>query len=212
MKLTTTALAFLLGIAACGGKSTSDSTTTGSGATATTAAAVELGEMTLWDGDDPALKIHADGTTEMGYRSGRTAELKPGETWSSDSLPMQLKPGPKIEADGTIAIEGEPKVRINADGTITNLVTNAAFPIAVTADKLTVTYEGRELGLALAADGKLTVFGNPMATPAKPLRIEGADTPGKRRTMLSFIALNFLPGKKEEGSSAGSASEPAVSE
>ena len=205
MKLVTLASALVLALTACGGK-TKDSSSTGTSTTAPTAAAVELGEMTLFDGDEAAMKIHADGSTEMGFRSGGTAELKPGETWSSDSLPMQLKPGPTIQADGTIAIKNEPKVRINADGTITDLRDNSAFPIAVTADKMTVRHDGKQFGFDLAADGKLATFGgeNP---PKKPLRIEGADTPGKRRTMLAFIALNFLPGDKVESSSAGSAVE-----
>jgi hypothetical protein len=210
MKLVTS-LALVLGIAACGGKSTDTAgTTTTPTAPATAGAAVELGEMTLFDGDEAALKIHADGTTEMGYRSGGTAELKPGETWSSDSLPMQMKAGPKIEADGTIAVNGEPRVRINADGTITNLADNTALPIAITADKMTVTDGGNQMGFDLAADGKLTIFGGRGEPPKKPLRIEGADSPGKRRTMLAFLALNFLPGKKVEGSSAGSGSAPVT--
>lgn len=209
MKLVTLTSALVLALTACGGKSKPD-TSTGTSTTAPAAAAVELGEMTLFDGDEAALKIHADGTTEMGYRSGSTSELKPGETWSSDSLPMQLKAGPTIQADGTIAVKNEPKVRINADGTITDLRDNSVLPLAITADKMTLTHEGKQVGFDLAADGKLTTFGsdNP---PKKPLRIEGADTPGKRRTILSFIALNFLPGKKVEGSSsAGSATAPSV--
>ena len=210
MKLVTLTSALVLALTACGGKSKPDSTSTGTSTTAPATAGVELGEMTLFDGDEAALKIHADGSTEMGYRSGGTSELKPGETWSSDSLPLQLKAGPTIQADGTIAVKNEPKVRINADGTITDLRDNSAFPIAVTADKMTLTHEGKQMGFDLATDGTLTMFGgqNP---PKKPLRVAGADTPGKRRTMLAFLALNFLPGGKVESSSAaGSAAEPSV--
>ena len=199
-------LVAICALAACGGK-TEDRGTTPATAPAPVAA-VELGEMTLWDGDEAALRIHADGSTEMGFRSGGTSDLKPGQTWSSDSLPLQLRPGPAIQADGTVAFKGEPRVRINADGTITDLRAGTAFPILVTGDKVTITSGGHRMGFDVAADGSVTVFGG-KSPPRKPLRLEGADTPGKRRTILAFISLNFLGREGTPAGGAGSAT-PAV--
>jgi hypothetical protein len=199
MRLMTLGLCFAL--AACGGKTASTTATV----TKPADAAVEFGEMTLWDGEEAAMKVHADGTTEVGFRSGRL-ELQGGHA-SSDQLPLRLKPGPTITADGTIAIKNEPKLRINADGTITDLRDNTPFPIAVTPDKVTITNGDRQFGFELAATGEVTVFGG-MNPTTKPLRIEGADTPGKRRTMLAFISLSFLPAQPGPPIEGASTSAP----
>jgi hypothetical protein len=177
-------------LVACGGKSNPDPTT----ATKTEVAAtggIELGEITMFDGDDAMLKIHADGTTEVGGRSGEMKPDKDGKM-SSDSLPIVFKPGPTIKADGSIEFQGEPVARINADGTIVGLKGKTEpLPIVVTADKVTVSEGGKQMGFELAADGKVTVFGGDKQ-PDKPIRVEGADTAGKRRLVLAFTSLMFL--------------------
>jgi len=174
-------------LAACGGKSSPDTTTT----KVATSGGIELGEITMFDGDDAMLKMHADGTTEVGGRSGEMKPDKDGKM-SSDSLAITFKPGPTIKADGSIVFQGEPVARINADGTIVGLKGKTEqLPIVVTADKVTVSEGGKQMGFELAANGAVTVFGGDKK-PDKPIRVEGADTAGKRRLVLAFTSLMFL--------------------
>ena len=152
-------------------------------------AVVELGEVTLYEGDDAVMKIHADGSTEIGYRSGRL-DVKPGVTASSKSLPLRLRPGPAIRTDGTFAWKGEDVIRVNADGTFTDVRANQPVPIVITGD--TARRRDHDVGIELAADGSIRVFGGNPEALDKPLRVEGADTPGKRRAILAFAALQLM--------------------
>ncbi|MEO8704943.1 MAG: hypothetical protein ABI867_33125 [Kofleriaceae bacterium] len=173
-------LVLVLAAAACGGP---PAPKTPENAVATTA--VELGEITVFDRGQAMLKFHADGTTEMGGRSGR-ARLVPGQSFSSDSLPVTWKAGPTVQSDGTVAFQGTPRVRINADGTITDLRNGTALPMAVTGDRVMVE-PGK--GLSLTADGFVTVIGG---RPGMAIRVAGADTPAKRRLVLGFMGMMFL--------------------
>ncbi len=158
----------------------------------------ELGEITLLDGDTAMIKLHADGTTEMGGHKGSMA-LKPGETASTDSLPVVWSPGPTIKTDGTMIVDGAAVVQVNADGTVTNLKTKEALPLVVTADKVTITNDGKVVSISIGADGALTLVGG---TPKPDIhaRVTGADTAGKRRAVLAFVALTFASGKVETSS------------
>ena len=181
-------LTFALALAACGGSSKQPETAAPPAAPTTTAG-LELGEITLFTGADPMFKLHATGATEMAYRSG-TLAVKPGETASSNSLPVQWKSGQTFKADGTIEENGAVKAKINADGSITGVGTPDKVEMTVTADKATIPGDKGTLEIALAADGKITISGVPTNIPPdQQPRVAGADTPGKRRTALIIIAL-----------------------
>lgn len=177
--MTRTSLVLGLLLVACGGKST---TTPTSPKPPTTT--FELGELTVFEGKDAMVKIHADGTSELGGHSGKL-EVKPGETASSDALPITWKPGPVFKTDGTIEYEGKPVARVNADGTVMDLTANKPVPITITADKITFD----KGSIDLAADGTMTLVGGEGTKPDKAPRVEGADTPGKRRTVLALVGL-----------------------
>ncbi len=194
-----------MALAACAGKSSPSSTPIPP--TAAPATALELGEITLFEGANAMLKIHANGTTELGGRSGRI-DLKPGVTASSDSLPITWKAGPTLRADGTLEAEGAAVAKLNADGTIVELKTNKTLPLTVTADKVTFTVDANTVAVELAADGKLSRVGAPAEPADKQIRVEGADTAGKRRSALVMLAVMLAPGKVSTQSS--SASVPAV--
>lgn len=164
------ALAVTLAFAACGGGNKQADTTTTTTAAAQADVAVELGEFTLFDGDNAVAKIHADGSTELGGTS------ESGPTW---------KPGPTIKQDGTVEFEGAAVAKINADGTIVDVRSNQKLPVTVTSDRITVQGE-KQITLDLAANGSITITGE---QSDKPARIEGANTPGQRRTALSFLAI-----------------------
>jgi len=115
--------------------------------------------------------------------------LELGEmTLLEDGQPML-----KIHADGTIAKETEPRARLNADGTLTAVEGHAAIRgVTVTADTVTVT--GGSVGtlsITLSADGAITQTGG-TGSP-RTMRVEGADTPGKRRAILTLLGLLIAP-------------------
>jgi hypothetical protein len=181
MYKTSIALVAALAFVGCGGGgSAATDTTTPTAGTAdpTTAPAtiLELGEMTLFEDGAAMLKIHADGTTEIGQRS-------------ADQVALALAPGPTLHADGTIAKETEPRARLNADGTLTAIEGHAKIDgVTITADTLTVTSgSAGTLTVTLSADGTISQTGN--MKNSRTMRVEGADTPGKRRAMLTVIAL-----------------------
>ena len=177
-------------LAACASKPTTPATPPPAATT------LELGEMTIFDGANAMFKIHANGSTEMGTHKGSMA-IEPGKTASSDSLPIVWEPGPTLHADGTIDGKTGPVAKVNFDagGTIVELKTNKTLPITVADDKLTITNNGTSVSAQLAADGNLTVLNPPEGSKKMQIRIEGADTPGKRRTMLALIGLLFAPGE-----------------
>jgi hypothetical protein len=162
---------------ACGGGKGGGGGGGGTGPKVDASAVVELGEMTLFEGDQPVFKVHADGKTEI-----------------------EGKPGPTIKTDGTIEHEGKALARINADGTIFDIGSNTKLPVTLGPDKFTIEFQGKQMGMSIADNGALTLFGAEEGGPDKPIRVEGADTPGKRRTILAVVALVMMPGEKMEDS------------
>lgn len=155
-------------------------------------AVLELGEITVFDGAQAALKLHADGTTELGGHSGG-AEVKPGQPASSDSLPIVWKPGPVIKTDGTFAMNGEAVLKVSADGKVIDVKKNEPLPLTLATDAIHIVEGGQTYTLGLGDDGKLTFAGGD--APAVLPRVEGANTPGKRRTVLVFVALMMATGE-----------------
>ena len=155
---------------------------------------LELGEITMFEGKDAMLKVHADGTTELGGRSGRL-QITPGQTASTDSLPITWKPGPTLHADGSITAAGAAVAKVNADGSIVELKSNTTLPFTITADKVTFSSEGTSISVEMSADGKLARVGAPAEPANKQIRVEGADTAGKRRTILVMVGVMLAPGE-----------------
>jgi uncharacterized Zn-binding protein involved in type VI secretion len=168
---------------------------------APTASVIELGELSVFEGASAMIKIHANGTTEIGGHSGRM-QITPGETASTDSLPITFKPGPTLHGDGSIDKAGKPVARLGADGTIVSLADNKVLPITVTSDKITITGNGSAASIDMTADGTLIVPG-----ADKQLRVQGADTAGKRRAALMLVGLLLMPGELEPSVTAPA--EPA---
>ena len=187
------------GATACGGKPATTTTTPTTPTTPTTAPAgsvLELGEITIFDGAQPMVKIHADGSTELGGHSG-SMEIKPGQPASTDSLPVVWKAGPKLGADGSVSAGGEVRGRVTADGKIVDAKTNQPLPMVVSDDKIDITEGGKTVSILLAADGTVSFAGGDGAQPDKPPHVEGATTPGKRRTALVVMGLLLTTGEPE---------------
>jgi hypothetical protein len=163
-------LLFALALAACGGKSAAP-TTPLPPPTAPATTTLELGEVTLYQGSDAMVKIHANGNTEMGGQSNGA---------------LTYKAGPVLAVDGTATYEGKPVAKLNADGTVMDLTTNKLVPLTVTADKLTISGAGQTASIVLNADGTMTI---PNGGSKAPPRVEGADTAGKRRAVLLMVGL-----------------------
>lgn len=174
---------------------------------APTASVIELGELSVFEGASAMIKIHANGTTEIGGRHGRL-QITPGETTSTDSLPITFESGPTLHADGAIDKGGKPVGRLGADGAIVVLEDNSKLPIAVTSDKITFTGGGPIASIDMTADGALILPGT-----GKQLRVQGADTAGKRRAALTLVGLLLAPGKLttsvQEEPAAAAPAEPA---
>nr|HEX4314622.1 hypothetical protein [Kofleriaceae bacterium] len=176
---------------ACGGKATPTTTTT---TTAAPASVLELGEITVSERGQAMLKIHADGSTELGGHSGEM-KLVPGQTASTDALPIKWEAGPKIGTDGTLSKDGDARVRVSADGKVVDAKGNQTLPITLGADKVEVMNHGGTFTIQLAADGALTIpelGGTDAGSAMADMHVDGADTAGKRRTVLLLIALSLL--------------------
>lgn len=153
---------------ACGGGSKKEEPTTPP-PTVEAHVVLELGELVLFEGDQAIAKIHADGKSEY-FEGG---------TW---------KPGPMMKQDGSIEFEGTAVAKVNADGTIVDAKSNAKMPLVVTTDKMTISGEGgTEFAVEIAETGTISVIGEKQ--PPKAMRIDGAKTPGQRKTALVFLAM-----------------------
>jgi hypothetical protein len=139
---------------------------------------LEFAEMTLFQGKTPVLKIHADGKTEL-----------------YDPKAKALAPGPVVKADGTFNFKDQDVARANPDGTIKQLPSGDMLPVTVSEEKVVNTASGAEVGLSLAADGTITPIGQPAPPPAQAMRLEGAATPGNRKTALAIVGALFLASK-----------------
>jgi hypothetical protein len=173
----------LLALVACGGGGEPAATTPAAPAKAEPAAAhLELGEMTVFENDDPRLKVHADGKTEI------SVAVAPGDPGQPPSSAWQ--PGPTVRPDGTF-VDGEvDKIRVKPDGTFVDLASGASFKLTLTADKVSAMENGREIGLTLSPEGILSRIGEPSSD--KVIRVEGATTPGRRRTVLAIMGAVFV--------------------
>jgi hypothetical protein len=169
--------------AACGGGKKAEPTTPEP--EVKTEIVLELGELTLFEGDTAIAKIHADGKSEY-FEGG---------AW---------KPGPMMKQDGSIEFDGAAVAKVNADGTIVDAKSNSKLPLVVTNDKMTVSGEGSpDFSVEIAETGAISVVGEKQ--PPKAMRIDGAKTPGQRKTALVFLAMMV-------GSARASSPPPASGE
>jgi hypothetical protein len=184
-------LLFVVALAACGGSKTTAAPTVTPTVVPAPSTTLDLGEVTLYDGSDAMLKIHANGNTEMGgHRNGA----------------VTYKAGPVLSTDGTVTYEGKPVAKLNADGTVMDLTENKLVPVTVTADKLTITGGGgKSAEIVLNADGTMAM---PDSGSKAPARVEGADTAGKRRAVLLMVAM--LMGSEATASTPGQSGSEAV--
>jgi len=190
----------LTAFAACGGSSPATSGPATAHPLGAAGSLLELGEITISDGPQAIFKLHADGSTEMAFHKG-SMTITPGETASSDSLPVVWEPGPTLHADGTIDGKGKPAVaRLTPDGTIVATQTHESLPMTVIGSRLAITAPtGQRMVLDLASDGSVAF--PDMPRPEKlHLHVEGAATPGKIKTALVVLGLVMAPSKRVETS------------
>jgi hypothetical protein len=172
----TLSIAFVL-LTACGGGTRKPETPTTPTKVETAASLdLELGEMKLVDTNkSQALLIHADGSIEI---DGKV-------------------PG-KVTKDGKVVNEkGEVGFTLNKDGTITG-PDGTALGITLSSDGVITNGDKK---ISLDATGAL-LGGNP---DAPQMKVEGADTPGKKRTaMFVLIAVLTPTGHGAEPPGSGS--------
>ena len=180
-KLSSLVVAFAL--AACGGGNKQAATETAPApvaaapaAPAAAAGSVEVGELKFFEGDEMGMQLHANGHLEV-----KMTHSEPGkptqETWRDVAA---------IATDGTISgPDGQKHAEIKPDGSLVSPDGQAA-PFHLDGEALVI------------ADKKITIDdkgilqgGNDMG---KPVRIEGATTPGLKRTALVVLALVMASG------------------
>jgi hypothetical protein len=168
----------VVALAACGGNKQSTATTTPDTTAKTDKAVVELAELQFFEGDEVGMKLHLNGHLEV--KGMHSKDGKTSEEWQDVG---------SIGADGTLMHDGKSHGMFKADGTF---ATNdgKTLPFHLDADTL------------VAGDKKITLDdkgvlqgGNPMP---KPMRVEGATTPGLRRTALLVLAL-MMTAEEHEG-------------
>jgi hypothetical protein len=167
--MTKLSLCMAVALAACGGHKPTTATDTTAKTTDKTTAVVELAELQFFSGDELGMKLHLNGHLEvknMHSEAGKTTEA-----WQDVG---------SIGADGTLTHDGKTHGMFKADGTFAT-ADGKTLPFKLDADTL------------VAGDKKITLDdkgvlqgGNPMP---KPMRVEGATTPGLRRTALLVLAL-----------------------
>jgi hypothetical protein len=137
-------------------------------------------EMTVYQGPDAMLRIHADGRLEIGNRVPR-----PGK-----EAEIQWAPGPTVRANGSFVYEGREIARLEPDGTLHVHRTGKVVRFDVGESGVSVQADGRSFTLVLRNDGYLELRGAPRSGPW--LRVVGADEPHERRTALLILASLFL--------------------
>jgi hypothetical protein len=168
-----------LALGACGGSAgRSDGDTTPPGADPGPPRAVELAEVTVYENDQPMVRLHADGTSEV------------ARNLLHDTTETALDPGPTVAADGTVRLGTTEFARINPDGSVVDLLTQSNLPITLTADRVTKAHDGTISGFALAPSGKMSRIEGAITTEL-PIRVDGAATPLARRTVLAFLIVLF---------------------
>ncbi len=173
-------------LAACGGGNKPAATQTAPLPTATATAAastgtVELGELKFFEGDEMGMQLHANGHLEVKMTHSEAGK-PPQDSWQEVGA---------IAADGSVTgPDGKKHAEIKADGSM------------VSPDGQTAPFhlEGETL---VIADKKITIDDKGILQGGndggKPVRIEGATTPGLKRTALVLLAL--LMASPEEGES-----------
>ena len=163
----------VIGLAACGGgnKPAATATTPAPETTTAPASGIELAELKFYEGDDLGMQLHADGHLQV--KVSHSEQGKPAEEkWMDVGV---------IDADGSVSdAEGKKHGTIGADGSFKSPEGQTA-PFHVEGETLVV------------GDKKITIDdkgilqgGNDMG---KPMRIEGATTPGLKRTALVLLAI-----------------------
>ncbi len=103
---------------------------------------------------------------------------------------IAYQPGPTVHTDGTFSSPtGKLGIKVNADGTLTDLTDQKPLPLTITANAVTIEAQGQTAQIQLAADGTLVVPGE----TGSAVKVTGADTPGKRKLTLALIGLILLP-------------------
>lgn len=136
----------------------------------------ELGELKFYQGDELGMQLHANGHLEVKLVHGEPGK-PPVERWQDVGA---------LAADGTItAIDGKKHAEVKPDGSVVSPDGKAA-PFHLEGEALVV------------GDKKITIDdkgilqgGNDMG---KPMRIDGATTPGLKRTALVVLALVMTGG------------------
>ena len=165
----------VIGLAACGGgnkPAATSPTPAPETATATAkAGGIELAELKFYEGDDLGMQLHANGHLEV--KMTHSADGKPAEEkWMDVGV---------LAADGSVSdAEGKKHGEITADGSFKSPDGQTA-PFHVEGETLVVG----EKKITIDDKGILQ-GGNDMG---KPMRIEGATTPGLKRTALVLLAL-----------------------
>jgi hypothetical protein len=178
---------------ACGGGTAKPSATTAPSAIGNAAPApaaadpgaspFQLGEITVLLNKHPAIRLHANGTSEYSY--------PPSPEWY---------PSFTFRPDGTVLKDGATVAQLHADGTVTEppAQTPKQLPLAtalVTADVVTMMDHSdnppMKIEFALSAKGLLSVSyaGLDGGQGLQTVEITGADTPGRRRAVLLELAL-----------------------
>jgi hypothetical protein len=184
-------LVAVIALAACGGgnKPAATTATPAPEATAPKAGGLELAELKFYEGDDLGMQLHADGHLQV--KMSHSTDGKPAEEkWMDVGV---------IGADGSVSdTEGKKHGTIEADGSFKGPDGQTA-PFHIEGETLVV------------GDKKITIDdkgilqgGNDMG---KPMRIEGATTPGLKRTALVLLAI--LMASPEPQSSPPQESSPA---
>jgi hypothetical protein len=145
-------------------------------AESTAGLALDLGEVTVYDGDEALLKLHADGTTELGAKQDGA---------------IRWVPGPTFRTDGSLLVEGQLRARLTGQG-IAIAGSEQVLPLAVSADEVKV----ESVSFSLAADGALRVIG--LDTGGTRLRFE-AESSQKRHTGLVVWTALFVIAQAEHG-------------
>lgn len=172
-----------IALAACGGGNKQPATPAAPvpAPVAASTSTVELGELKFYEGDDLGLQLHANGHLEVKMTHAEAG--KPAQTMWHDVG--------SVAADGTISdADGKKHAQITADGSM----------VTPDGQKAPFHLDGEAL---VIADKKITIDdkgmlqgGNDMG---KPVRIEGATTPGLKRTALVVLALLMASPDGDDG-------------
>lgn len=168
-------IAIALLVAACGSKKPESATANTTSSSTSVATVLELGELKLIDvSKNKAVLVHASGEVEV------------------PDMPVKMK----ITTDGQLirSDTGEVGLQLLPDGTVKEGKDGTAVAGVMLAADGTLTVNDKTLTLDA---GGMLVGGNP---DAPPLKVEGATTPGLKRTAMFVTLALTMPGRKHEAS------------